>query len=274
MVAQYRSYFGEVGVIEGIEVGLAVFQIIQTVATSGDFSVQADIAQYIHENTPPAQQFFRKTIEFEIDAHHPRIGISDQEFYFRLTFEYNQNDLRNVSITELRDKSSSLYASSFNIKFSAQPYSVKNDPKAVILYRIQGRWDPVGLGDVSYEGNLYVRADGSADCDIKSERDWVKFIGFLPSTRTVTPIALPPIPPSPSFPLPQPQLRKGARGPAVRLLQQRLNRWLRAQRQPVIAEDGDFGNLTRQAVITFQRANGLAVDGVVGTQTWTALEKS
>lgn len=35
-----------------------------------------------------------------------------------------------------------------------------------------------------------------------------------------------------------------------------------------IANDGDFGPATRQAVINFQVNNGLAPDGVVGTKTW------
>lgn len=35
--------------------------------------------------------------------------------------------------------------------------------------------------------------------------------------------------------------------------------------------DGAFGALTRTAVLAFQADNGLATDGVVGPQTWTAL---
>lgn len=35
--------------------------------------------------------------------------------------------------------------------------------------------------------------------------------------------------------------------------------------------DGQYGNLTRQAVMTFQRRHGLKVDGMVGSQTVAAM---
>jgi hypothetical protein len=61
--------------------------------------------------------------------------------------------------------------------------------------------------------------------------------------------------------------RIGSRGGEVATLQQAL-----AQRQfyqgPI---DGEFGGGTQAAVMAFQRANGLAVDGVVGPATWRAL---
>lgn len=63
-----------------------------------------------------------------------------------------------------------------------------------------------------------------------------------------------------------PVLRQGAKGAAVTRLQQQL----RAKGYN-IAADGDFGPKTLNAVKAFQRAKGLAVDGVVGPKTWAAL---
>jgi peptidoglycan hydrolase-like protein with peptidoglycan-binding domain len=40
-----------------------------------------------------------------------------------------------------------------------------------------------------------------------------------------------------------------------------------------IAADGEFGPQTRNAVIAFQRSKGLTVDGIVGPQTWAALNQ-
>jgi peptidoglycan hydrolase-like protein with peptidoglycan-binding domain len=38
-----------------------------------------------------------------------------------------------------------------------------------------------------------------------------------------------------------------------------------------VAVDGEYGPQTRRALLAFQRAHGLAPDGVVGLRTWGAL---
>ncbi|MGL5059324.1 MAG: peptidoglycan-binding domain-containing protein [Microcoleus sp.] len=52
----------------------------------------------------------------------------------------------------------------------------------------------------------------------------------------------------------------------VRYLQQFLNK-----KGYSIATDGMFGPKTEQAVIKFQKQQQILVDGIVGTQTWSAL---
>lgn len=65
----------------------------------------------------------------------------------------------------------------------------------------------------------------------------------------------------------RPTLRTGSRGDSVRLLQTLLNR-----AGYELAIDGIFGTMTRCSVKGFQSERGLQVDGIVGKQTWAALE--
>ena len=65
---------------------------------------------------------------------------------------------------------------------------------------------------------------------------------------------------------PWPVVAKPMQGPTVQALQHLL----RAHGQ-TIAADGQFGPKTDAAVRAFQTANGLAVDGKAGPQTWGAI---
>ncbi|MBT8208876.1 MAG: peptidoglycan-binding protein, partial [Acidimicrobiia bacterium] len=70
--------------------------------------------------------------------------------------------------------------------------------------------------------------------------------------------------------VPTTALRQGDKGDDVALLQDLLA----SAGQSPGASDGVFGPLTQQAVIEFQTAADLLVDGIVGQQTWTALVAS
>ena len=67
-----------------------------------------------------------------------------------------------------------------------------------------------------------------------------------------------------------PTLSEGDSGAAVETLQTRLNVW---GANPALAVDRDFGPATLAAVKAFQTQQNLTVDGVVGPQTWAALNK-
>ena len=56
-------------------------------------------------------------------------------------------------------------------------------------------------------------------------------------------------------------LKRGLKGAPVKRLQEKLG----------IGADGDFGPGTEKAVRDFQKANGLAVDGIAGPDTFTAM---
>ena len=65
-----------------------------------------------------------------------------------------------------------------------------------------------------------------------------------------------------------PLLRQGNRGVYVCILQDGLT----TLGYNTGGLDGVFGNLTNSAVRSFQSKNGLTVDGLVGTNTWNALQ--
>ncbi|CAD0304451.1 peptidoglycan-binding protein [Xanthomonas hortorum] len=67
-------------------------------------------------------------------------------------------------------------------------------------------------------------------------------------------------------------LRQGDHNPDVGKMQQDLNRLgVRDAQGNRLAEDGRFGDNTREAVVAFQKQHGLQPDGVVGRQTQAAL---
>ena len=82
-----------------------------------------------------------------------------------------------------------------------------------------------------------------------------------PTTAAPTTTTAPPPPPPPSY-------RTGDSGPEVAAIQQRLlelNFW-------VPAADGNYGSVTAQAVMAFQKWAGLSRDGIAGPATLAALQ--
>jgi murein L,D-transpeptidase YcbB/YkuD len=72
----------------------------------------------------------------------------------------------------------------------------------------------------------------------------------------------------------QGELKSGSVGEDVKKLQQMLNIRIGSAQQTPLVVDGHFGALTEQRVISFQREHKLTADGVVGPDTWKALEAS
>ncbi|MEV4442078.1 peptidoglycan-binding domain-containing protein [Streptomyces sp. NPDC049577] len=66
----------------------------------------------------------------------------------------------------------------------------------------------------------------------------------------------------------EPTLRLGSTGQAVKQAQCQLNSVLDRR----VAVDGQFGSGTRSATVAFQQCAGLDDDGVIGPNTWSALD--
>ncbi len=96
-----------------------------------------------------------------------------------------------------------------------------------------------------------------------SQRKW-KTHGLLPQItyNQVSPVKKPAVA--------KPVLRQGSRGTQVDLLQQDLNFTIGAK----LIVDGQFGPLTRQALVKFQRDNKLVQDGIYGPLSYNAMRRS
>ena len=99
-------------------------------------------------------------------------------------------------------------------------------------------------------------------------------IGEVQREMSLTPTPLPDVPanvmaetPDPAAPTPEPILRTGSRGQEVKDLQSRLQ-YLGYYSDEI---DGQFGAMTKAAVIDFQKANGLEADGMAGSETKAVL---
>lgn len=117
----------------------------------------------------------------------------------------------------------------------------------------------------------FQRRFGLASDGIVGPNTWKKLYEVFKTVQgTVPPTVTPPattVPPFPGY-----LIRIGQSGENVRTLQELL---LNARRTysaiPAITADGVFGPMTETAVRIFQLYSGLAVDGIVGAATWSAL---
>jgi hypothetical protein len=128
----------------------------------------------------------------------------------------------------------------------------------------------VCFGDSSADCELYY-ANFEAICwAIAAELVSGHEIGETPPVQP--PDQQPPERPDDPFEVPlstRPVVSRGDEGHDVEDLQTMLN-W-EMKPSPNLETDGDFGNLTEDAVLDYQASRGLDYDGICGEQTWAAL---
>ncbi|GAB4145372.1 MAG: hypothetical protein Fur0021_02600 [Candidatus Promineifilaceae bacterium] len=196
-----------IGPLAAAELGLAVFSAGAPIVLSGSFSCSAATINYIHENTPPDAEWTRATTTFRVNVWNPRPLVGGNiSMYFRLSYEYNGHDLRDVSIVGLQDQSENLITSTFSINYTGMAHSPVTDPTAAIRYQISGTWDPSGRGIDSFWGYLQVKADGSVQLLVESEQGWVWTRADAFSDTTTTPVERVEVPEEPEPPPPEPVL--------------------------------------------------------------------
>lgn len=162
-------------VISAAQLGIAVFDRLERHALSGSFKVTSQAASYIHDPSPSGLRIQTRTFRFELSAHHPRYGIGSQTFAFVVTLEYDGFNIRRLSVVEDIRRSSTLVGSDFHISFTPSRYSSTSEPVTKIAYNIQGKWDPIGSGEESFDGRLLVDSQGGMSGRINSPRRWVGF---------------------------------------------------------------------------------------------------
>ena len=101
----------------------------------------------------------------------------------------------------------------------------------------------------------FQKANGLGVDGIVGKLTWAKLYGVSPAMPVETTV------------VGRPMVSYGSRGDAVRKLQEMLN----AKGYTCGNVDGIFGSKTYAAVLAFQKANGLAADGIVGPLTWGKL---
>jgi len=92
-------------------------------------------------------------------------------------------------------------------------------------------------------------------------------MSLTPTPEPAAPDSVLAVTPDPSLPTAEPVLRTGMTGQSVKDAQSRLY----ALGYEVGEIDGQFGAATKEAVIAFQRRNGLDADGIIGAETKAVL---
>ena len=149
-------------------------------------------------------------------------------------FNVQYTDINDFTFPTLRQGSRGNLVKYLQFMLSTMGYSV-------------GSMDGIFGSNTAAAVRAFQQANGLDADGIVGRRTWYKLNNLTPQAST---------------------LRRGSFGAEVRYLQQKLYSKL----YPVGTIDGIFGTNTENAVKEFQRENGLVVDGIVGKNTWAALD--
>lgn len=128
----------------------------------------------------------------------------------------------------------------------------KNNPKkghVAFVYRVDG--NTIYTAESEYNGRVWVNRKYTGPAYFYNS-DKV-FLGFIHQPRKARPV-----------------LKEGNRGADVARLQKLLADAGYMRRTEI---DGDFGKITKGAVLCYQLENKLTVDGVCGPETWAHIDK-
>lgn len=124
-----------------------------------------------------------------------------------------------------------------------------NHGHVAFVYRVDG--DTIYTSESEWDGRVWVNRKYTAPD--YHYNDGKVFLGFIHQPRKARPV-----------------LKEGCRGADVARLQKLLADAGYMRRAEI---DGDFGKITKGAVLCYQYENKLEVDGVCGPETWAHLDK-
>jgi subtilisin family serine protease/outer membrane protein OmpA-like peptidoglycan-associated protein len=161
---------GEADPISIAGLGIAVFGIVSPYFSGGDFQVESCFAKFAREKIPSYMPEYFVEHKFMINAY----GYSsDEQFWFKIECKFTGEDINLVSITPLKQESSTLVKSTFEIKFQAEK---KGGASPEITFAIAGNWDPAAVipAQSSFTGNIDINTKGEITGHrISSEKNWV-----------------------------------------------------------------------------------------------------
>jgi len=173
----------------------------------GKFSVESDIAELMHDDTPQITEWRKKSFNFTLKATSPRSGVKDVlrgdiaradsfTFKFRGEFEYNGYDIREAQVQREVQGSSGLNDEKLTAKFVAKKATPLSAEVARIDFVLNGKWDPaIGNKNFDFAGKLFMEADGDIGFDLNpNERVKIEpFAGGTFSNVQTTTISSPKI---------------------------------------------------------------------------------
>ncbi|MEP7382124.1 MAG: papain-like cysteine protease family protein [Gemmatimonadota bacterium] len=167
-----------------IDLAKGIFKRWTQRPSEGNFSVESDIGEVLHEDTAATLQWKRKSAEFLLKATQPGVGAKDlartnvrggKSFLlrFKVIFEFNGADIRAAQVQRVVQGSTGLKDEKFSVKFVAKQGAAKSAESSKIDFIfVNGKWDPaIGEKAFDFSGKLAVESDGFIDLDLdKNDR--------------------------------------------------------------------------------------------------------
>ena len=205
-------------------------------------------------------------------------GIVGKDTWYRLVYAY----VGNLRLNELNSEGQRLFGAELSYP---DAISIGDEGEKVsdlqfflaVISSVDGRIPPVAIdgvfgNDTENAVKAFQREYGLVESGVVDEKTWDEiydeFKGVVETVygRDAFDIS--------AYPYPGYSIKEGDEGENVLKIQKQLNAIANANNSITrVVEDGVFGEDTKNAVEDFQKYYGLEADGIVGRQTWGAIQQ-